>query len=70
MAARNTDIECGFCLRKNRDLEEPKALPCGHPHCLTCLSEYYEVKHLVECPLQTCRQVLKDIWLNPVIDAK
>ena len=53
------DIECGYCLRKNVDLEEPRRLPCGHVHCTGCITAYYNINHIVKCPIQDCRYVFK-----------
>jgi len=36
------EIECGFCLLKE-GLENPKSLPCGHIHCLVCLTKNVDV---------------------------
>ncbi|KAF6027114.1 hypothetical protein EB796_014570 [Bugula neritina] len=33
----SAEVECGFCLLKE-GLENPKSLPCGHVHCLPCLT--------------------------------
>ena len=57
-AAENTDtIECGFCLRSNEELEEPKILPCSHVSCLECLSASC-FSDCVECPQPDCRFVM------------
>ena len=50
-----TTIECGFCLSKNEDVEEPKQLPCSHIHCLGCLTGFYEVYNIIQCPVTDCR---------------
>ena len=34
MATGMADVECGYCLRKNAALVEPKMLPCARVHCL------------------------------------
>jgi len=46
-------IECGFCVGRLEDLEDPKSLPCGHIHCLRCLTGSFEVSRIVRCPF--CR---------------
>jgi len=51
--AKDNQIECGFCLGKVEDLEDPRSLPCGHMHCLACLTESFEVSKIVRCPF--CR---------------
>ena len=55
MADGQRTVECGFCLRKNEALEQPKVLPCTHVHCLGCLTAYYDINHVVQCPLSACR---------------
>ena len=55
MAGKMNNIECGFCLRKDEALEQPRRLPCSHLHCLGCLTAYYDINHMVECPLSACR---------------
>ena len=55
MADGRPSVECGFCLRKNEALEQPKVLPCTHVHCLGCLTAYYDINHIVQCPLSACR---------------
>ena len=59
MADSQTDIECGFCFRKNEALEQPKVLSCSHVHCLGCLSAYHDVNQIIQCPLSACRYVLE-----------
>lgn len=54
-AVTNIIIECGYCLRRNEALDQPKVLPCTHVHCFKCLRADYEINHLVECPLPNCR---------------
>ena len=49
----DTSIKCGFCLRKDEALEDPKSLPCSHVHCLRCLMDNYDVHKIVRCPF--CR---------------
>ncbi|XP_067931164.1 uncharacterized protein [Watersipora subatra] len=51
-----TIIECGYCLKKNENLEKPKLLPCGHIHCSGCLDGVLDARKIVECP--DCKQVL------------
>ena len=48
-----TEVQCGFCLRKDEALEEPKSLPCNHVHCLVCLTENYDLHGIFRCPF--CR---------------
>ena len=58
MASAYPDVEiseCGFCLQQNEDLEESKVLPCTHVHCLECLTAYFNINYLIECPLPDCR---------------
>ncbi|XP_067946496.1 intersectin-2-like [Watersipora subatra] len=43
-------IECGFCLRRNEFMEEPKILPCGHAHCQGCLEGSKAVRGVLTCP--------------------
>ena len=45
-----SSAECGFCLRQDEALEEPKLLPCGHVHCLPCLTGARETRKIVQCP--------------------
>ena len=54
-AVTNIIIECGYCLRRNEALDQPKVLPCTHVHCFKCLRADYEINHLVECPRPNCR---------------
>ena len=56
-ASQDMMIECGFCLRKNEAVEDARALPCTHVHCLRCLTAHFEAKRLVQCPLPSCRLV-------------
>ena len=48
-------IECGFCLHKNDDVDEPKQLPCSHIHCMGCLTAFHEVYDIIQCPVADCR---------------
>ena len=62
-AAKYSDtIECGFCLRSNEELEEPKILPCSHVSCLECLSASY-ISNSIECPQPDCRFVIYQYML-------
>ena len=47
--AEDSETTCGYCLRRNENLEESRTLPCGHIHCLTCLSGALEVHGVIEC---------------------
>ena len=38
MAELNNNAQCGFCNEDIAPLETPKVLPCGHVHCLECLT--------------------------------
>ena len=58
MAAASPFVECGFCLRRNEQLEEPKRLPCGHIHCSSCLQGFLDVKKILKCP--DCKKVLRE----------
>jgi len=51
----DNQIECGFCVGKLGDLEDSRSLPCGHIHCLRCLTGSFEVSRIVRCPF--CRYV-------------
>ena len=51
-------IECGFCLSKNENLQQPVILPCSHIHCQGCLTSFYDKFDLLQCPLADCRLVL------------
>jgi len=42
-------VVCGFCLLEE-GLENPKCLPCGHVHCLLCLTRNVDVNDMVRCP--------------------
>jgi len=52
---RDNQIECGFCIGRLENLQDPKFLPCGHIHCLRCLTGSFEVSKIVRCPF--CRYV-------------
>ncbi|XP_067944905.1 uncharacterized protein [Watersipora subatra] len=56
MAEALADVECEFCCRKSDTIINPKVLPCSHIHCMTCLSTYYESKHLLMCGNSECGQ--------------
>ncbi|XP_067945007.1 uncharacterized protein [Watersipora subatra] len=59
MAEAVADVECQFCCRKSDTIVNPKVLPCGHIHCMDCLTTYYESKHLLLCGLDGCGQVFE-----------
>ena len=42
------DTECGFCFARLCEIEDPKALPCGHTHCTECINVNYQNKE-IEC---------------------
>jgi hypothetical protein len=42
------DTECGFCFARLCEIEDPKALPCGHTHCKECIYVNYQNKE-IEC---------------------
>jgi len=45
--------ECGFCLKKEEEIDDPRFLPCGHSHCLSCLLDYLSIQGVLRCPF--CR---------------
>ncbi|XP_067932756.1 tripartite motif-containing protein 59-like [Watersipora subatra] len=57
MADSEAETKCGFCMREGKGMEEPKILPCKHVHCLECLSDFYVINHLIQCPIEGCREV-------------
>ncbi|XP_067945479.1 uncharacterized protein [Watersipora subatra] len=59
MAEAVVDVECEFCCRKSETIINPKVLPCSHIHCMTCLTTYYESKHLLLCGNSKCGQVFE-----------
>ncbi|XP_067944883.1 uncharacterized protein [Watersipora subatra] len=59
MAEAVADVECEFCCRKSDTIVNPKVLPCSHVHCMTCLTTYYESKHLLLCGNSGCGQVFE-----------
>ncbi|XP_067944864.1 uncharacterized protein [Watersipora subatra] len=59
MAEALADVECEFCCRKSDTIVNPKVLPCSHIHCMTCLTTYYESKHLLLCGNTGCGQVFE-----------
>ncbi|XP_067944877.1 uncharacterized protein [Watersipora subatra] len=59
MAEVVADVECEFCCRKSDTIINPKVLPCSHVHCMTCLTTYYESKHLLLCGNTGCGQVFE-----------
>ncbi|XP_067944874.1 uncharacterized protein [Watersipora subatra] len=59
MAEAVADVECEFCCRKSDTIVNPKVLPCSHIHCMTCLTTYYESKHLLLCGNSGCGQVFE-----------
>ncbi|XP_067949329.1 tripartite motif-containing protein 2-like isoform X1 [Watersipora subatra] len=56
MEEASAEMKCGFCMRKNNTMEDPKVLPCNHVHCFGCLSSF-EVNHKLQCPVQGCGKV-------------
>ena len=48
-------VECGYCLNKNDQLEDPRVLPCTHVYCRHCLAESLEEYGAVKCT--SCRYV-------------
>ena len=42
------DTECGFCYARLDEIEEPRALPCGHTHCTECIHVNYQ-DNKIEC---------------------
>ncbi|XP_067944895.1 uncharacterized protein [Watersipora subatra] len=59
MAEALADVECEFCCSKSDTIVNPKVLPCSHIHCMTCLTTYYESKHLLLCGNSGCGQVFE-----------
>ncbi|XP_067944879.1 uncharacterized protein [Watersipora subatra] len=59
MAEAVADVECEFCCRKSDTIINPKVLPCSHIHCMTCLTTYYESKHLLLCGNSGCGQAFE-----------
>jgi len=42
--------ECGFCLKVDDDLVDPKQLPCSHVHCRQCLKDAFNWTEVIRCP--------------------
>ncbi|XP_067939614.1 transcription intermediary factor 1-beta-like [Watersipora subatra] len=59
MASSSHDIECEFCGLRNEKIVDPKQLPCGHIHCMPCLTSHYEKNKICWCGLQSCGKVYK-----------
>ncbi|XP_067945001.1 uncharacterized protein [Watersipora subatra] len=59
MADASADVECEYCCQKSDAIINPKVLPCNHIHGITCLSTYYESKHLLQCGHSGCGQVFE-----------
>ncbi|XP_067939599.1 transcription intermediary factor 1-beta-like [Watersipora subatra] len=59
MASASLDIECEFCGLRNEKIVDPKQLPCGHIHCMPCLTSHYEKNKICWCGLQSCGKVYK-----------
>ncbi|XP_067939613.1 uncharacterized protein [Watersipora subatra] len=59
MASAHHDIECEFCGQRNEKIVDPKQLPCGHIHCMPCLTSHYEKNKICWCGLQSCGKVYK-----------
>ncbi|XP_067939055.1 transcription intermediary factor 1-beta-like [Watersipora subatra] len=59
MASVFYDIECEFCGLRNKKLVDPKKLPCGHIHCMPCLTSHYEQSKICWCGFQSCGKVYK-----------
>ena len=49
------DTQCGFCGLTLDEMQQPRALPCGHVHCTECIQVNYQHKE-IEC--KTCKLVL------------
>ncbi|XP_067932355.1 uncharacterized protein [Watersipora subatra] len=54
-----TTLECGFCLRFDSDMDDPRLLPCDHVHCGTCLKAQFTASKILRCPLENCRRVFE-----------
>ncbi|XP_067929470.1 uncharacterized protein [Watersipora subatra] len=48
-------VVCGFCLEKDKQLVDPRSLPCHHVHCYPCLVGDFEANRIVKCG--TCKAV-------------
>ena len=42
------DPHCGFCGLTLDEMQEPRALPCGHVQCTKCIEVNYQNKE-IEC---------------------
>ena len=42
------DTQCGFCGLTLDEMQEPRALPCGHIQCTECIEVNYQNKE-IEC---------------------
>ena len=42
------DTECGFCYARLEEIQDPRALPCGHTQCYDCIEVNYQDKE-IEC---------------------
>ena len=44
------DTECGFCYARLEEIQDPRALPCGHTQCYDCIEVNYQDKE-IECKI-------------------
>ena len=42
-------VECGYCLNKNEQLQDPRVLPCSHVLCKGCLEGYVAEHGVIDC---------------------
>ena len=47
------DTQCGFCGLPLDEMQQPRALPCGHVHCTECINVNYQNKE-IECKAKNC----------------
>eukprot|EP00933_Yihiella_yeosuensis_P066351 TRINITY_DN70598_c0_g1_i1.p1 TRINITY_DN70598_c0_g1~~TRINITY_DN70598_c0_g1_i1.p1 ORF type:complete len:402 (-),score=53.52 TRINITY_DN70598_c0_g1_i1:367-1452(-) len=47
--------ECSLCLADFEDGDKLRPLPCGHIFHQSCIDEWFEVKHYIDCTCPLCR---------------